>query len=302
MAVVSITVFTPTYNRCNYLSRLYASLKLQARFLHEWLIVDDGSNDGTAALVNDFISEGALSISYHYQANAGKHRAINKGVQLAKGALFFIVDSDDYLPGHALMEISSRWSAVLQKPNPKEYAGICGLRIDENGAVVGGKVDYDVLDTTTVDYRYRRGYQGDKAEVYRTDILRAYPFPDIEGEKFCTEALVWNRIAASYRLVFFNKGIYVGNYLADGLSAKSFRLRKTNPQYASLYYAEFLNNEQIPCVHRLKSAVNFWRFAVYDQKHTFRHKRKMVKQQWTMVFLPLCYTLCLIDRLKSKSG
>ena len=32
------------------------------------------------------------------------------------------------------------------------------------------------------------------AEVFRTEILRKYPFQEIE-EKFCSEALVWNRIA-----------------------------------------------------------------------------------------------------------
>ncbi|MGK6349752.1 glycosyltransferase family A protein [Parapedobacter sp. DT-150] len=301
MAAISITVFTPSYNRGEYLKRLYASLQLQSRFVSEWLIIDDGSTDNTAAVVENFVSEGVLPISYYRQANAGKHRAINQGVQLAKGELFFIVDSDDYLTPDALEEICRRWSSVLKNPDSDGYAGLCGLRIDGDGLVIGGEVDYDEIDTTTIDYRYRRGYRGDKAEVYRTDVLRTHPFPDIEEEKFCTEALVWNRIAASYKLRFFNKGIYVCQYLPEGLSSRSFNLRKSSPQYASLYYAEFLNIKQITWSQRIKGAMNFWRFAIYDQKHTFKQKRKLVKQQWTLFFIPLAYFLCIVDWLKAKS-
>jgi hypothetical protein len=41
------------------------------------------------------------------------------------------------------------------------------------------------------------------AEVYRTDIMKKYPFPDFEGERFCPEGLVWDRIATKYKLRYF---------------------------------------------------------------------------------------------------
>ena len=45
------TVFTPTYNRAHTLSRLYESIRQQTVRDFEWVIVDDGSTDGTAELV-----------------------------------------------------------------------------------------------------------------------------------------------------------------------------------------------------------------------------------------------------------
>ena len=42
-----ITVFTPTYNRERTLRRLYKSLKNQTVKNFEWIVVDDGSSDGT---------------------------------------------------------------------------------------------------------------------------------------------------------------------------------------------------------------------------------------------------------------
>lgn len=60
---------------------------------------------------------------------------------------------------------------------------------------------------------------GDKAEVYRTDILKKYPFPEFEGENFLTEDVIWNRIAIDgYRIRWFNHVIYICEYLEDGLT------------------------------------------------------------------------------------
>ena len=97
-----ITVFTPTYNRGYIIEKLYNSLVSQNYNEFEWLIVDDGSTDQTQELISNFITKGFIDIRYFKQENGGKHRAINKGVKLAKGELFFIVDSDDYLSNNAL--------------------------------------------------------------------------------------------------------------------------------------------------------------------------------------------------------
>ena len=53
-------------------------------------------------------------IRYYKIENGGKHRAINKATDLAKGELFFIVDSDDYLVDDALESII-KWEQSLRK-------------------------------------------------------------------------------------------------------------------------------------------------------------------------------------------
>ncbi len=93
-----ITIFTPVYNRAHTMNQLYQSLLRQTSFNFEWIIVDDGSTDHTAELVEGWRNiKNPFFIGFLQQDNGGKHRAINKGVQLAKGEAFFIVDSDDYL-------------------------------------------------------------------------------------------------------------------------------------------------------------------------------------------------------------
>lgn len=57
MVAPSFTIFTPTYNRAHTLPRVYESIRRQTRRDFEWVIVDDGSTDGTETLVQQWQKE-----------------------------------------------------------------------------------------------------------------------------------------------------------------------------------------------------------------------------------------------------
>ena len=61
---MKFTVFTPTFNRKELLEKLYKSLQKQTFKDFEWLIVDDGSTDGTGEKVKEFLEESKLDIKY----------------------------------------------------------------------------------------------------------------------------------------------------------------------------------------------------------------------------------------------
>ncbi len=97
------------------------------------------------------------------------------------------------------------------------------------------------------------------AEVFKTDIMKQFPFPEFDGEKFCPEALVWNRIGLQYKMRFMPDITYVTEYLPDGLTAKITELRHHSPKASCLYYSEF-TRLPIPIQQKIKGAVNYWRF------------------------------------------
>ncbi|MBD5355801.1 MAG: glycosyltransferase family 2 protein [Bacteroides sp.] len=251
-----VTIFTPTYNRGYTLKRLYDSLCVQTDKNFEWIIVDDGSIDDTSVRVKEFISENKINIRYFAQLNGGKHRAINHGVKEAVGELFFIVDSDDCLPHDAIETIKREYDTIK---GDIKFAGISGLKAYFNGAKVGGEEKWSTIDCNSLDLRYRHKVRGDMAEVMRTDVFREFPFPEIDGEKFCPEALIWNRIATKYLIHHFYNKIYLCEYLPDGLTAKIARLRYDSPKVSMLYYSELFNSK-IPLKHKIKASINFWRF------------------------------------------
>ncbi len=256
-----ITVFTPTYNRAHLLGRLYESLCEQRFTDFEWVIVDDGSTDGTASLVQGFIAERRIDIKYLSQANGGKHRAINHGVGQARGELFFIVDSDDSLPADSLQNIADEWAAV----SDSAVGGVAGLDATPAGQTIGCGLPSDAIECNSIDIRLRHHVTGDMAEVFTTSVMREFPFPEIEGERFCPEALVWNRIARKYKLRYFNKVIYIAEYQPDGLTDNIVRVRMQSPVASTMCYAEMLGYG-IPWRQKLKAAINYWRFRLCCKK------------------------------------
>ncbi|HCR4008789.1 TPA: glycosyltransferase family 2 protein, partial [Morganella morganii] len=54
---IKFTIFTPTYNRENYLLRCYKSIVSQSVSSLEWIVIDDGSTDNTKNLISQLIEE-----------------------------------------------------------------------------------------------------------------------------------------------------------------------------------------------------------------------------------------------------
>ena len=258
-----ITIFTPTYNRKDLIERLYQSLLQQTQKNFEWLVVDDGSTDDTEKIFEQLLSEQKpFSIRYTKQENGGKHRAINNGIKKASGELFFIVDSDDYLTKNAVEKIN-QWIATLDGSH--KWAGIAGLRGLTKNRVLGQRnTSSKFIDAKNSD---RRKYKllGDKAEVYFTDVLKKYPFPEILGENFISEEIVWNAIARDdYYLRWFNEIIYICDYLESGLTKDNTK-DKSNPQGRLLWAKGQL--ETFPNSWRDRFlAIGIYRHAVAEMK------------------------------------
>ncbi len=288
-----ITVLTPTYNRASLLINLYQSLIKQDFDDFEWVIVDDGSIDATTDIVDQFIQERQIVITYIKQANGGKHRALNRGVKETKGELVLIVDSDDSLPNKSLSIIYSHY---LDIKNNSSIGGVCGLMAHHDGTIIGERKIRSSMNLSSIDMRYKYGFVGDVCEVFKTEVLREFPFPEIENEKFCPEALVWNRIATKYKLYYFNEVIYYRDYLDGGLTSKIVRIRMNSPIASMICYAE-LNQHDIPFKDKIKAAVNYWRFRLcYSGSRSYPSLHGL----WNVV-APLGWLMHLKDKRVNKS-
>ena len=262
MTISNITIFTPTYNRKVLIERLYQSLLQQTQKNFEWVVVDDGSTDNTEKYFSDLlIKQQPFPIRYIKQENGGKHRAINNGVRNAAGELFFIVDSDDYLTENAIEKIN-QWVATLD--NSHKWAGISGLKGFSKDSIVGQHSVFSYIDAKNSERR-KCNLLGDKAEVYFTDVLKQHPFPEIPGEKFISEEIIWNAIARDdYYLRWFNEIIYICDYLEGGLTKDNAKDKK-NPQGRLLWAKGQL--ETFPNSWRDRFlAIGIYRHAVIETK------------------------------------
>lgn len=93
---MKISVIVPVYNAEKYISRCIDSVLKQTYSNWELLLVDDGSKDGSLAILNDYAQKDRRIKVFH-QENAGAGAARNVGLDNAIGDYIVFIDSDDFV-------------------------------------------------------------------------------------------------------------------------------------------------------------------------------------------------------------
>ena len=299
------TVFTPTYNRENLIHRVYDSLCAQTFRDFEWLVVDDGSTDGTRVIVEKWQKKSHFPIRYIFQEHGHKKKAFHRGVQEAEGELFLPLDSDDVALPHALEIFKHYWTDIIPERRG-DFVGVCALCVDEKGQIVGDPFPQDIFESDTLECRHRYRVTGEKWGCLRTDILRQFPFPtEIIG--FIPEGVVWSAIAKHYKTLFINHTLRIYYSELDSITQTVNSLQeiqKISPGHA-FYSGSALENDLSWFFYNplsfLKEAANFTRFSLhlrYFQPDKGYKLEKFLPKMLVAFMLPLGYALYCRDRWK----
>jgi glycosyltransferase involved in cell wall biosynthesis len=295
------TVFTPTYNRAHTLSRVYQSLQGQTFRDFEWLIIDDGSTDTTPELIKSWQKEADYPIRYTWQENQGINAAINRGVKEAQGKFFLIIGSDDSFVPETLDRFYFYWNAI-PKDQQERFVGVTALCTDYNGHLIGSGLPKEIIDSDSMEIRYKHKIKGELWGFLRTDIFKQFPFPVLPGTKFVPEGILWSGIAKKYKTRFINVPLRV--YWIDD-SHNSDQLTKTpNPRiYAkglALWHQVRLNTE----IHWFyyapkeffRSAIHYGRFSFHDgvgSKEQFKNLNNLLAKILWLLTIPIAFFVFL---------
>lgn len=292
--MATLTVFTPAYNRAHTLPRTYESLLRQENKDFLWLIVDDGSQDETAALVKSWQArDNGFEIRYIYKENGGMHTAHNIAYEHIDTELNVCIDSDDCLAPGAVEKILTKWEQVKDKG----YAGIIGLDSDLNGNLIGKGFSDGLTETTLMGY-YASGGSGDKKLVYRTDVIKQYPaYPVFEGEKYVSLSCTYVMIDQDYMLAVLPEVLCNVEYQADGSSATMWKQYVRNPKGFS-----YLRKLCMSLRHTKKEA--FMDCIHYVSSSIFSKNTKFVQESpkkfLTISAIPFGVALNLYIRFKTR--
>lgn len=255
----TITVFTPTFNRAHLLPRLYESLCRQSCQDFLWLVIDDGSSDGSDELVKKWQAENRIPIEYHFKENGGMHTGHNKAIELIQTELNFCIDSDDYMPENAIEIIIDFWG----KNKNEKYAGILGLDIFQDGTLVSSRKFPDNVKSGKY-YQLKRKHNilGDVKFVYRTDVLKKYPpYPEFPNEKLTPLGYKYRLIDQDYDMLFLNEVLCIVEYQEDGSSETIIKQYFKSPKgfrYSRLFtmqYSEGFKDKFIQAGHFVKESI-----------------------------------------------
>lgn len=233
---MKISILTPTYNREKLLERLYKSIlkNLNYGLEVEWLIMDDGSTDGTAKLIEKFINENKFDIQYYSQENKGKMEAINNLVPYSTGEMIIECDSDDYFKQNAFLTIKNTCNEL----DENTYA-MCYLKYDQNECNIGNL--FKEKETTMFDLYFKQGENGEKALVYNANIRKQYNYELEKDEKFVTEARMYHKMDLKYKIKCINEPIMICEYQDGGYSKNIIEVFKKYPYGYYKYFKEMFD-------------------------------------------------------------
>lgn len=163
LASPMVSIILATYNRGNMLSRAIEGVLRQTYMDFEFIIVDDGSTDNTAAVVGQYSDP---RIIYKPVEHGERARARNIGIQISRGKYISFLDSDDwYLPEKLAEQVK-----VLEE-NPEAGMTLGGWQIvNENGQVMHEDHPWENLSPhlTAEDWLFR-GTANPNTILFRRD-------------------------------------------------------------------------------------------------------------------------------------
>lgn len=125
MMTPKVSVVIPTYNHARYLPYALESVINQTYSNLEVFVIDDGSNDGTAEIVNPYRSK----INYIYKGNGGTPSALNLGLSLATGKYICWLSADDIL----IEEKVAKQVGLMESDSSLGFSYTSFVVIDGNG-------------------------------------------------------------------------------------------------------------------------------------------------------------------------
>ena len=184
------TIIIPTFNRAKFIAKTVSSVIGQIYPDWEVVVVDDGSTDETAAAVTAIGDE---RVRYHFQENAERAAARNKGVSLAKGKYVTFLDSDDLLNDDHLAAALE----MVQKHHDPEFIHL-GYEILDAANNRSRKVDH--LPEIANDRLIEGNYLSCRGVFLRRDIAEKHPFNPDRALSGSEDYELWLRIASRYPL------------------------------------------------------------------------------------------------------
>ncbi len=278
---MKFSIITPLYNKAPYIAHAIDSVFAQTCSDWELIIMDDGSTDGSAAVVQQFLADHLILASRTHllsQPNAGVAAARNNAVAHSQGDYLCFLDADDWWEPTFLEEMAQH---INNYPDAGLYA--------TNYVYYKPHKTYVALDIPTGYMQYAQAYLNSKAMPVWTGTV-AMPrrvfnemggFP--VGVRLGEDFLLWAKTAMHYPVAFLNRPLA---YYNNDVPAT---LRATRNLYAPEHTMCFLLDtiapentltddwKQLFNKLRVSGLLAYWMSPIYHD----RTKSELAKVDWS---------------------
>lgn len=205
---ILVTIVIPVYNVEKYLGKCLESVKKQTYQNIETIIVDDGSNDRSGSIAEEYAASDDRMKVVH-KINQGLAEARNTGILCAKGEFLFFLDSDDYIDANCiecLLNASLRFNADIS---------ICRTaRVKTDGTFMDEVIDSCETESLSSRNVIKNMYVSDHAMDYgivTNKLYRKFLFDDLrfpKGRINEDEAIIVSLLYKCNAVAYVNKSMY----------------------------------------------------------------------------------------------
>lgn len=226
-----VSVCIPTFNRKDYLRETLKSVYEQTFRDFEVVIVDDGSNDGTAEMVEELDFP---ALRYYYQTNKGDAAARNKLIELAQGRYITFIDSDDLLIPDAL----ERMVEVVDSYEEDVIVYGSYLRIDENGDVFG-KCKRRLPSGYVTRQLFQDIFIHSCGSMFPRSIFSAEELRFDTDLSVCSDYALWLRLSTEYKFIALPQPTFKRRRHRNNLSVMSSHNKLTELNVLKDFYRAY---------------------------------------------------------------
>lgn len=291
-----LTIFTPTYNRRTTLQRIFMSLQQQQSKNFIWLIIDDGSTDGTCDMIEEWEKASTFSIKYIYKKNGGLSSAYNVAIEHLNTELAVCIDSDDYAAPNLIKTIETKW---LQYGQLNNIAGLVGLDATPSNAIIGNRLQ-EGLPFSFLIYQKKEGNRADRKIVVRSDLYKQVaPVILYEDERGISPHILHMKICEKYEFVQVDEVLCIVDYQADGMSRSMWEQYYESPRsFADL--RKFCLQKEISTFSRKAMHAIHYDSSCVLAHQTRKGLLKGPKKYLTWTLFPIGFILSRVVKYKYK--
>jgi glycosyltransferase involved in cell wall biosynthesis len=250
---IRLSVVIPAYNHERYVAECLESVLCQLGSEDEIIVIDDGSKDGTASVIEEIISQQRREVQFFKKSNEGLVKTLEMGLDLAKGEYLLFLASDDKLldggleaamgalpPKAAFAIFGGRYFGDLQKDI---YLGrmrtVLRGRSDKVLEFLESEVPTPLLlQTTLINAAFLRGIGGFSTAA----LLDDWP----------TFIRMFRAVVTSNKIWGFNDAIYLTGYRIHGAGVHTnIHLQHAKIIDVLLNYSTSIHRDHIIARHRI---------------------------------------------------
>lgn len=226
-----VSIITIVKNNEKTIGRAIESVILQSFKNFEYIIVNDGSTDATKTIIDGYKSEDNRIKPVQLDINVGRANARNIGLKAAKGYYIFFIDSDDYVPLTAILDLT----AIATNDKADIVYGGIKCFDDQTGKWVQKHYTEDIINHEKHNFRLEEhldlvNNHQIVGRLFKRNLLKKHNI------KFSTERKNGEDVNFSFYTSFFakrmtmvpHKIVYfysIGNYLSKANESKLFDAR-----------------------------------------------------------------------------